>query len=139
MPHKSLDPTGGCNEKNGKSRVPSEGNFSKNNTDGYRGRSQSPTKDNFSPIKQRKHSKRRKKRKRKRIYSSSLSATSATPDSDLSDNEPAIKKFKLVSVDEWYKYKISKSRASFANEDFELYLPDKEPHSNILKERKPST
>ena len=52
----------------------------------------------------------------------------------MSDSEPAIKKIKVVPEDEWYKCKISKSMDSFANEHFQLYLPDKELHSNILKE-----
>ena len=59
------------------------------------------------------------------MYSfSSLSATSTTSDIDSSDNEPAIERFKVVPEDEWYKLKTSKSMASIANEQFELYLPD---------------
>ena len=86
-------------------------------------------------MKKRKHSKKRRKKKGKIIYSpSSSSATSITSDSDSSDNEPAIKKFKVISEGECYKHKISKSIAFFANEYFELYLPDLELHSNILKE-----
>ena len=40
----------------------------------------------------------------------------------------------LVPDGEWYKYKVSKSMASFANEHFELYLLGMELQSNILKE-----
>ena len=105
-----------------------------NNKDGYRERSQSPIKDKFSPSRKRKHSKKSKKTKRKRRYSSSSSATSTKSDSDSSDNEPTIKRFKVTPQDEWYKYKISKSVASFANEPFALYLSDKELHPNLLKE-----
>ena len=53
---------------------------------------------------------------------------------DSSDNKPAIKRFKVVPEDEWYKYKISKLMASFSNVHFDLYLPDKELHFNTLKE-----
>ena len=133
-PHTSPGHSGRDDGKTEKSWGPPEGNSSKNNKNGYRGRSQSPTKGNFSPSKKRKHSKKSKTRKRKRRHSSSSSATSTTSDNDSSDNEPAIKRFKVVPEDEWYKYKILKSMASFANEHFELYLPDKELHSNILKE-----
>ena len=112
-----------------------ERNTSKNNKDSYRGRSQIQAKGNSSLIKKRKHSSKSKKRNRKRRYPfSSSSATSTTSDSNSSDNEPAIKRFKVVTEDKWYKYKISKSMASFANDHFELYLPDKELLSNMLTE-----
>ena len=38
----------------------------------------------------------------------------------------------MVPEDEWYKYNIWKSMASLAYEHFELYLPDKELHSNTF-------
>ena len=73
--------------KTEKSWGPTEGNSSKNTKDGYKGKSQSPTKDNFSPIGKRKYSKKSKKSKRKKIYSSSSSSTiSTTSDSDSSHN-----------------------------------------------------
>ena len=64
------------------------------------------------PIRLRKHSIKSKKRKRKSRYSSS-SATSIT-----SDNDSAIKRFKVVTEKERSKCKISKLMASFANEHF---------------------
>ena len=134
-PHTSPSHSGRDDEKTEKSRGPPEGNSSNNNKNGYRDRSQSLNKAKFSSSKKRKHSKKNKKRKRKRRYSSSSSSvTSTASDSDSSDNEPAVKRFKMVPEDEWYKYKISKSMASFLNEHFELYLPEKEVHSNVLKE-----
>ena len=76
--------------KNGQG--PPEGNSSQNYKDGYRGRSQSPTEDNFQTTKKRKHTKKSKKIKRKiRYFSFSLSATSTRSDGDSSDNDPAIK------------------------------------------------
>ena len=105
------------------------------NKDAYWGGSQSLTKDNFSSIRKKKNPRKSKKRKRKSKYSSSSSSvTRATSDSDSFDNEPEIKRFQVVLGNEWYKYKISKSMASLANEHFELYLPDKEAHSHKLKE-----
>ena len=96
-PHTSLGHSDRDDWKTEKSQGPLEGKSSKNKKDGYRGRSQSPTKDNFSPSKKRKYSKKNKKRKKKRRYSSSSSsATSTASDSDSSDNEPAIKKFKVL-------------------------------------------
>ena len=95
-PHASPGHSGRDDGKTEKSRGPFEGNSSKNNKDGYRERSQSPTKNNVSPSKERKHSKKSKKRKRKRRYSSSSSATNTTSDSDSSENDPAIKRFKVV-------------------------------------------
>ena len=131
-PHTSRGHSGRDDGKTEKSQDPLEGNSSENSKDSYSARSQSPTKDNSSPIRKRKHSKKSMKRKRKRKYSSSSSsAIRKTSDSDSSDNEPAIKRFKVVPEDKWYKFKISKSMASFANEHFELYLSGKELHSNI--------
>ena len=113
-PHTSPSHSGRDDEKTEKSRGPPEGNSSNNNKNGYRDRSQSLNKAKFSSSKKGKHSKKNKKRKRKRRYSSSSSSvTSTASDSDSSDNEPAIKRFKMVPEDEWYIYKISKSMASF--------------------------
>ena len=79
--------------KTEKSQGLPEGNSSKNKKDGCRGRSQSPTSDNFSPTKKRKHTKKSDRRKRKIRYSSSSSssAISTTSDNDSSDNEPSNK------------------------------------------------
>ena len=65
---------------------------------------------------------RRENIPKRKYSSSSSSATSTTSDSDSSDNKPAIKRLKVVPEDKWYKYKISKSMASFANENFNLNL-----------------
>ena len=85
-------------------------------------------------IRKRKHPNQSKKGKKKRkCSSSSSSATNTKSDNASSDNESMIKRFKVVPEDKRYKYKISKSMASFGNENFELYLPDKELHFNIFK------
>ena len=57
--HTSPGHSGIDDGKTEKSRGPPEGNSSKNSKDGYRGRSQSQTKDNFSPSKKRKYSKKK--------------------------------------------------------------------------------
>ena len=62
--HTPLGHSGGDDAKTEKTRDPAEGNSSMNNKDGYRGRSQSLTKNNFSPIRKRKHSEKSKKRKK---------------------------------------------------------------------------
>ena len=104
-----------------------------NNKDGYQGRSQSPTKGNFSPSKKRKHPKktRRERGKEGILLPHQLPVQHQTV-IHVTMNQRS--RFKVVPEDEWYKYKILKSMASFANEHFELYLPDKKLHSNILKE-----
>ena len=104
-----------------------------NNKDGYRGRSQSPTKGNFSPSKKRKHPKktRRERGKEGILLPHQLPVQHQTV-IHVTMNQRS--RFKVVPEDEWYKYKILKSMAFFANEHFELYLPDKKLHSNILKE-----
>lgn len=91
-PHTSAGHSGRDDVKTKNSRGPPEGNSSQNYKDGYRGRSQSPTEDNFRTTKKRKHTKKSKKIKRKIRYSSfSSSPTSTTSDDDSSDNDPAIK------------------------------------------------
>ena len=55
-PHKSPGHSDRDDWKTEKSQGPHEGRSSKNKKDGYRGRSLSPIKDNFSPSKKRKHS-----------------------------------------------------------------------------------
>ena len=123
--------------KTKKSWGPPECNSSKNNKDGYRRRSQSPTllQKTTLPPPVRENISESARRERKGRHSSPYSpATRITSDSDSSGNEPTIKRFKMVPEDRWYKYKISRSKAFFVNEHFELYLSEKELHSNIFKE-----
>lgn len=113
-----------------------------------------PTQDNVSPktsLKRKKSAsksrrrsqistERSKKSKKKRYsYSSNSDSESNTSehsslssDSEDSDHEEQHQRFKVTTEEERCKYSLTKSMANYANEQFEIFIPDKELKEAVL-------
>ena len=99
-----------------------------------------------SSSKHRRHSEMSKKSKRRRCeyssnsdsessvseHNSSSSSDSGTESSDSDHKEEQHQRFKVTTEEEKSKYSLTKSMASYANEQFEVFIPDKELKEAVL-------
>ena len=91
-------------------------------------RTSSSSQSRFPPRQRKKRSNNRAEKKLSR-WSASLSLPSSSPDSSSSDSEEEdqeIKRFHIVSNDDQFNWDLSSERASYANTQFEKYIPEQQ-------------
>jgi len=86
----------------------------------------------------RRHSKSSGRTKRRRYSSSDESSSSSSSDSSSTENdeedEPTTKRFRVMTEEERHKYSLPKSMANYVNEQFEVFIPEKELKDAVLLE-----
>ena len=100
-----------------------------------RHRTSSSSQSRFPPRQRKKKSKKpsKKKRRRRSPSSSSSSSSSHSSSSDSEKENQETKRFHIVSNEDQFKWDLPSELASYANTQFEKYIPGKSIHDAICE------
>ena len=100
-----------------------------------RGTSSSQSRSSPRRIKKRSKMPSKKKRRRKFPSSSSSSSPSHSSSSESEEEDQETKRFHIVSNEDQFKWDLPSELASYANTQFDKYIPDKSIHDAICEVR----
>ena len=96
----------------------------------------SPSSQSRSPPRRRKKRSKKQSKKRRRRRSPSLSSSSSSShssSSEIAEEDQETKRFDVVSNEDQFKWDLPSELASYANTQFEKYIPEKSLHDAICE------